>query len=76
MVIDLIMKDMADVKRINDFAAKCDFGVYVSANTAMVDAKSILGLTTLVGKENLRLVFPDHVRFDKVETAMKRAKLL
>lgn len=76
MVIDLRMDNMADVKKINDFASKCDFNVYVSANTSMVDAKSMLGLTTMVGKDNLRLVFPDHVRFEKVERAMRKAKLL
>lgn len=76
MVIDLKLENMADVKKINDFACKCDFNVYVSANTSMIDAKSMLGLTTMVGKDNLRLVFPDHVRFEKVETAMKKAKLL
>lgn len=76
MVIDLVMTDMADVKKINDFACKCDFNVYVSTNTGMIDAKSMLGLTTLVGRKDLRLCFPDHIKFSRVETAMKKAKLL
>lgn len=76
MVIDLRMDNMADVKKINEFACKCDFNVYVSANTTMIDAKSMLGLTTMVGRNDLRLVFPDHIVFERVERAMKKAKLL
>ena len=76
MVIDLKMDNMADVKKINEFACKCDFNVYVSANTSMIDAKSMLGLTTMVGRNDLRLVFPDHIRFERVERAMRKAKLL
>lgn len=76
MHIRLEMNSIEDVKKINEFASKCDFNVYVSTTTGHIDAKSILGLTTLIGKDNLNLVFPDHVRFERVEKAMKKANLL
>ena len=71
MTLAIRLDDMAAIKKINDFACKCDFDVYVHSSIHMMDAKSILGLTSLVGRDDLRLVFPDHFRYERVEKAMK-----
>ena len=48
-----------DLQRLSELASQEDFNIYIGTNTAMIDAKSILALFTILGK-NVSLVAPDH----------------
>jgi hypothetical protein len=76
MYVNVEMNSMADIRRINEFACKCDFDVFVEVKNTMVDAKSILGLVTVMGKTDTKLVIPDHIRYNDVQPKMKKFKLL
>ena len=49
-----------DLFKISELASLEDFPVYISTNSAMIDAKSLLALFTILGKE-VNLVAPDHI---------------
>ena len=48
-----------DLYRLSELASKEDFDVYISTNSTLIDAKSLLALFTILGKE-INLVAPDH----------------
>lgn len=48
-----------DLQRLSELASKEDYNIYLSTSTAMFDAKSLLALFTLLGKE-VSLIAPDH----------------
>lgn len=48
-----------DLYRLSELASHEDFDIYISTNTTMIDAKSLLALFTILGKE-INLVAPDH----------------
>lgn len=75
MTLKISMDSMRDIDKINKFATECDFNVYVHSSIDMVDAKSILGLITIIGKKDLKLVFPDHVEKWKIDKALKKLKM-
>ena len=56
--IDIKSKDQ--VKRISDLASKAPYEVWLSTDTVMLDARSLLGLFALVGKK-ARVVVGDRV---------------
>ena len=53
-----------DLFKLSELASHEDFNIYLSANSVMVDAKSILALFSMLGKE-INLVAPDHVEISK-----------
>ena len=53
-----------DLLKLSELASEEDFNVYLSINSVMLDAKSLLALFTILGKE-VNLVAPDHVEADK-----------
>ena len=53
-----------DLLKLSELASEEDFNVYLSINSVMLDAKSLLALFTILGKE-VNLVSPDHVEADK-----------
>ena len=49
-----------DLYRFSELASQEDFSIYLSTSSGLLDAKSILALFTILGKE-VNLVAPDHV---------------
>lgn len=49
-----------ELKRLSELASREDFNIYISTASTMLDAKSLLALFALLGKE-VQLVAPDHV---------------
>jgi hypothetical protein len=49
-----------DLYKLSELASKEDFSIYLSTSTGLLDAKSILALFTILGKE-VNLIAPDHV---------------
>ena len=47
-VIDIKTKDQAE--KISDLASKAPYEVWLSTDTVMLDARSLLGILSLVGK--------------------------
>ena len=60
MVREIEIKDKAQVEKINQLACEAPYGVWLSADTLMLDARSLLGLFALVGKK-ARVVAEDDV---------------
>lgn len=50
MVSELDIKNEEQVERINRLACGAPYEVWLSAGTVMLDARSLLGLYSLVGK--------------------------
>lgn len=71
MVLPIRMDNQEDMVRVNRTATKYWFDIYIHSKTAMIDAKSLLGLSTLVGRDDLVLVFPDDVDVKKMKKAFK-----
>lgn len=53
-----------DLYRLSELASQEDFNIYLSTSTAMFDAKSLLALFTILGKE-VSLIAPDHADCNK-----------
>lgn len=53
-----------DLRRLSELASKEDFSIYLSTSTETFDAKSLLALFTILGKE-VSLTAPDHVDAEK-----------
>ena len=58
MVYPICFKSPADVTRISDTIANTGIPMYVSCGNVYIDARSVLGLFALIGKDVL-LVAPD-----------------
>lgn len=50
MVKELDIKTPAQVKKISELASQEPYGVYLTNGAVMLDARSLLGLFTLVGQ--------------------------
>ena len=48
-----------DLYRLSELASKEDFSIFLSTSTEIFDAKSLLALFTILGKE-VSLIAPDH----------------
>jgi hypothetical protein len=48
-----------DIYKLSELACQEDFNIYISTNTGMLNAKSLLALFTILGKD-INLVAPDH----------------
>lgn len=60
MVRELCIKDEKQVQKINDIACKAPYEVWLSCDEVMIDARSLLGIFTLVGKK-VNVVAEDYV---------------
>lgn len=60
MIKEIVIKDEAQVERINRLASRVPYEVWLSSETVMLDARSLLGLFALVGKR-ARVVAEDDV---------------
>ncbi len=61
MTCKITIKNMADARALCEYAADCAYDTFVHGTSVMVDAKSLLGLMSLIGNGNLRFVIPDQV---------------
>lgn len=53
-----------DIYKLCKLASEEDFNVYLSTSTGVLDAKSLLGLFTALGKD-VKLIAPDHADAEK-----------
>ena len=53
-----------DLFRFSDLASQQDFNIYISTPYGQLDAKSILALFTILGKD-VNIVAPDHAKADE-----------
>ena len=61
MICNIAIKNVAQARELSSYAANFEFDTFVHGMSTMVDAKSILGLISLVGAKNLCYVVPDDV---------------
>lgn len=66
------LKSRDDVIRLNDVACQENFKMQVSSGLDVVDARSLLALFTMIGKNNVNLVAPDGTNPICFTKALKR----
>lgn len=59
MIKPIKIKSVEDANEINHFATQFWYDTYVHGKSEMIDAKSLLGLYSLVNKSDLVFVVPD-----------------
>ena len=59
MIFPYRINTKEDLYRLSELACKEDFPVYITTPYGQVDARSVLGLFTILGKD-IHLVAPDH----------------
>ena len=59
MIQPIKFETKEDLYRFSELASKQDFNIYISTNYGQLDAKSLLALFTILGKE-VNIVAPDH----------------
>lgn len=73
MVKELDIKNSTQVQRINQLASDAPYEVWLTTETVMLDARSLMGLYALVG-QRVRVVAEDDVdagRFDRLVSRME-----
>ena len=64
MVTPVKFKTKEDLLRFSELASKQDFNIYIGTEYGQLDAKSLLALFTILGRE-VNIVAPDHASADK-----------
>ena len=64
MIQSVKFETKEDLYRFSDLASQQDFNIYISTPYGQLDAKSILALFTILGKD-VNIVAPDHARVDE-----------
>ena len=59
MIQPIIFKTKEDLYRFSDLASRENYNIYISTPYGQLDAKSLLALFTILGKE-VNVVAPDH----------------
>lgn len=59
MIRPVLVKSVKDIEHINRVDSKYPFDIWIHGESAMADAKSLLGIYVLELKEPLFLVIPD-----------------
>ena len=59
MIYPYKINTQEDLIKLSELACKEDFPIYISTPYGQIDARSLLGLFTILG-ENINLVAPDH----------------
>ena len=60
-----------DLYRFSELASQQDFNIYISTPYGQLDAKSILALFTILGKQ-VNIVAPDHASADKFSAFLEQ----
>jgi hypothetical protein len=63
-----------DLCRFSELASKEDFNIYISTACDQLDAKSLLALFTILGKD-VNIVAPDHVSAAKFQAFLKKYEM-
>ena len=71
MTSAITINNLQDVQKINEIACSFYYDTWVHGETEMMDAKSFLGLVSLIGKPNLNFVVPDD---EEAKSAIKMVK--
>ena len=61
MIYPYKIETKEDLYRLSELASQEDYPIYISTDLGQLDAKSLLALFTILGKE-VNLVAPDHAR--------------
>lgn len=64
MIYPFKIETKEDLYRLSELASKEDFSIYLGTSSEMFDAKSLLALFNILGKE-VNLIAPDHVEAGK-----------
>ncbi len=64
MIQPVRFESQEDIYRFSELATKEDFNIYISTPYGQLDAKSLLALFTILGKD-VNIVAPDHASVDK-----------
>jgi hypothetical protein len=64
MVHPVKFETKEDLYRFSELACKEDYNIYISTPYGQLDAKSLLALFTILGKD-VNIVAPDHASADK-----------
>lgn len=57
--VPFVINTQEELYKLSEAASKENYPIYISTDYGMLDAKSILALFTILGKE-IKLVAPDH----------------
>ena len=71
MVQSVKFETKEDLYRFSELASKEDFNIYISTPYGQLDAKSVLALFTILGKE-VNVVAPDHASIKKFQAFLDR----
>ena len=71
MVHHIKFETQEDLYRFSELASKEDFNIYISTDYCQLDAKSLLALFTILGKD-VNIVAPDHANADKFIAFLKK----
>ena len=74
MIRAIDTKNNEQVEKINELASRAPYEVWLSTDTVMLDARSLLGLMSLVGKR-VNVVVEDNVdpkRFSRMVDRMNK----
>ena len=71
MTSAITINNLQDVQKINEIACSFYYDTWVHGETEMMDAKSFLGLVSLIGKPILNFVVPDD---EEAKSAIKMVK--
>ena len=64
MVYPITFNSQEDIYNLSLAASKEDYPIYISTENGQIDARSLLALFTIIGKE-VKLVAPDHSSSEK-----------
>ena len=71
MVHSIKFETKEDLYRFSELASKEDFNIYISTDYGQLDAKSLLALFTILGKE-VNIVAPDHTNAREFITFLEK----
>lgn len=74
MIKSVKLNTVEDIQRLNRVATSEDFDMSVSCGHIMIDAKSLLALFSLIGRQ-VSLVAPDEISPKYFQKTVKRMKL-
>ena len=71
MVQSVKFESKEDLYRFSELASKEDFGIYISTPYGQLDAKSLLALFTILGKD-VNIVASDHASAAKFQAFLEK----
>ena len=71
MVQPIKFETKEDLYRFSELASQQDFNIYISTDYGQLDAKSLLALFTILGKE-VNVVASDHAKVEEFYNFLRR----